>query len=470
MDSTNVQDDINITIQIPSKLVLVNLNLKTGLSKIREKLEKNSEVKMNDTFSFAMMINDDSLAVIAKKDEENITLEKIINKKKKANKRAFIIVDCEMNEINNGSLKFKLEPTTEFIEAVKDVIDSKDPRKFKDFINDFDQFISKEVILGGRAYFIANENSKENTSDHTTNIGGQALNSKIEAKSSNSLNKNNSSKYKTYGRGELIKEAYWTEMVKITMKVMDDFCNKVNAFLKANNGTSYLKMAYEEVLFPVCFTGKKKYFRIAHEEIVNFKPKKPFTKGIDTVKQGQTQIFRFVSEKIMREALDINNEHTIHQIVEDTIKEARHKRWDFNQFIAMATWKPKVKNQCIQRFMSRMREKGLKIPDPGERFSYILVKGERYRDEKGRLIQRRNADYMEYPEIVKEHNMEIDIYYYLEKTLGMCARFINEDNRYHPPPSHKIIQISDLDKREKQIDVYSQKEAVKSLKNFIKGL
>ncbi|GET61758.1 uncharacterized protein OCT59_012879 [Rhizophagus irregularis] len=62
MDSTNVQDDINITIQIPSKLVLVNLNLKTGLSKIREKLEKNSEVKMNDTFSFAMMINDNSLA------------------------------------------------------------------------------------------------------------------------------------------------------------------------------------------------------------------------------------------------------------------------------------------------------------------------------------------------------------------------------------------------------------------------
>ncbi|CAB5346773.1 unnamed protein product [Rhizophagus irregularis] len=266
------------------------------------------------------------------------------------------------------------------------------------------------------------------------------------------------------------KEAYWTEMVKITMKVMDDFRNKVNAFLKAKNGTSYLKMAYEEVLFPVCFTGKKKYFGIAHEEIVNFKPKKPFTKGIDTVKQGQTQIFRFVGEKIMREALDINNEHTIHQIVEDTLKEARHKRWDFNEFIAMATWKPKVKNQCNQRFMTRMREKGLKIPDPGERFSYVLVKGERQRDEKGRLIARRIADYMEYPETVKKYNMEIDINHYLEKTLGMCARFINEDNRYQPPPSHKIMQIRDLDEREKQIDVYSQKEAVKSLKNFIKGL
>lgn len=114
------------------------------------------------------------------------------------------------------------------------------------------------------------------------------------------------------------------------MKVMDDFRNKVNAFLKANNGTSYLKMAYEEVLFPVCFTGKKKYFGIAHEEIVNFKPKKLFTKGINTVKQGQSQLFRFVGEKIMQEALDINNEYTIHQIVENTFKEARHKQWDFS--------------------------------------------------------------------------------------------------------------------------------------------
>ena len=65
---------------------------------------------------------------------------------------------------------------------------------------------------------------------------------------------------------------------------MDDFCNKVNAFLKIKNGTFYLKMAYEIVLFPMFFTGKKKYFRVAHEEIVNFKPKKLFTKGIDTVK------------------------------------------------------------------------------------------------------------------------------------------------------------------------------------------
>ncbi|GBC36343.1 uncharacterized protein OCT59_002738 [Rhizophagus irregularis] len=87
MNFTKAQDDINITVQIQSKLVLVNVNLKASLSKIRDILEKNSEVKMNDTFSFAKMINNNSntgeslLAVIAREDEEKRILEDIIDVK-----------------------------------------------------------------------------------------------------------------------------------------------------------------------------------------------------------------------------------------------------------------------------------------------------------------------------------------------------------------------------------------------------
>ncbi len=73
-------------------------------------------------------------------------------------------------------------------------------------------------------------------------------------------------------------------MIKITMEMMDEFCNKVNTYLRIKNGTSYLKMTYEEVLFPMYFTGKKKYFEIGYEEVVNFKSKSLFTKEIDTVK------------------------------------------------------------------------------------------------------------------------------------------------------------------------------------------
>ncbi len=89
---------------------------------------------------------------------------------------------------------------------------------------------------------------------------------------------------RAFNKDELSKEAYWTKIVKITMKVMNEFCNKVNTYLRIKNGTSYLKMMYEEVLFSMCFTSKKKYFRIEHKEVVNFKPKSLFTKGIDTVK------------------------------------------------------------------------------------------------------------------------------------------------------------------------------------------
>jgi DNA polymerase elongation subunit (family B) len=62
-----------------------------------------------------------------------------------------------------------------------------------------------------------------------------------------------------------------------------------------------------------------------------------------------------------------------------------------------------------------MREKyEERIPDPGERFSYVIIKGERCRDDNGRLIPYKVADYMQFPDIAKEFNMEIDINYYLE--------------------------------------------------------
>jgi hypothetical protein len=279
--NVNAQDSIAITVQIDvplSKLVLVNLNLKDKLSNIRKILEKNSIVKMNDTFSFAKFnsIGKSKLAEITREEEEKIMLENIIDKEsktlylkskpnwrffvnklkleygrnvtlEKANNRAFTIIDCKMNEIvdeyknitiqidsnikndlllitdidiakpgvssnvkysnivtnltytsvieyNKVSLKFRLEPTVEFIDMIKEVIDSKNSRKFKDVVNEFGQFIPKEIILGGRAYFIVKENSEENVNEHDTNISGQTSNIRIEKKSFKYL----TSKYQSF--------------------------------------------------------------------------------------------------------------------------------------------------------------------------------------------------------------------------------------------------------------------------------
>ncbi|CAB4442229.1 unnamed protein product [Rhizophagus irregularis] len=154
------ENDIHITVQIdnpPLKHVLVSLNLKEKLSKIRKRLEQNSKVKMNDTLSFTNKVtqinnNDNNemfFAEIAKEDEEKITLEKIIEKQdkilylksepdwkflkeklkleygftsmlEKANKKAFTIMeDCNMTEIVDGCKHSTIEVDSEEDQIIK---------------------------------------------------------------------------------------------------------------------------------------------------------------------------------------------------------------------------------------------------------------------------------------------------------------------------------------------------------------
>ncbi|GBB91430.1 hypothetical protein RclHR1_18720001 [Rhizophagus clarus] len=64
----------------------------------------------------------------------------------------------------------------------------------------------------------------------------------------------------------ILKEEYWSKMMNISnMEVMEKLHNEVNDFLRKDNRSSYLKMAYGEVLFLVVFTGKKKYYSIPYE-------------------------------------------------------------------------------------------------------------------------------------------------------------------------------------------------------------
>ncbi|GBB95057.1 hypothetical protein RclHR1_02470001 [Rhizophagus clarus] len=102
-----------------------------------------------------------------------------------------------------------------------------------------------------------------------------------------------------------------------------------------------------------------------------------------------------------------------------------------------------------------MRKRNESIPDPVKQFSYVVVKGPHLRNEKDELIPYRVENYMEYADIAKDQNMEIDINYYLSITIGICACFINENDSYQPPPSHKIMQIKDSNVREKKINKYS---------------
>ncbi|RGB22990.1 hypothetical protein C1646_779995 [Rhizophagus diaphanus] len=207
-----------------------------------------------------------------------------------------------------------------------------------------------------------------------------------------------------------------------------------------DNGSSYLKMTYEEVLFPVVFTKKKKYYGISHRRV-------------KIVKREQSKHFREVGKKVIDESMRLDNTRILHQIVKDVLKETINdiSQIDLNEVIKTAVWKPDKNNKSVQRFISRMQDrytreevdakrcikKGLtpepylyEILEPGECFEYIVV-------ENG--SSDKIGDKMEYPEVVRRLGKKIDISYYLKTVVGLCALFINYDD-IHQPSSEIVLE------------------------------
>ncbi|RGB21835.1 hypothetical protein C1646_777161 [Rhizophagus diaphanus] len=274
------------------------------------------------------------------------------------------------------------------------------------------------------------------------------------------------------------KEKYWSRMVNISMEVMEKLCNEVNDFFRKDNGSSYLKMTYEEVLFLVVFTGKKKYYGIPHENKPNFN-KKPFIRGVETI---------------------------VKDVLKETVKDILQT--DLNEIIKTAVWRPDKNNKSVQRFISRMRDrhtreevdakwlikKGLtpepylyKIPEPGERFKYVVVEND---------SSQKVGDKMEYLEVARCLGKKVNINYYLKNVVELCARFINYDNM-HQPSSETLLEVlkklkdgnkvddadeDDLDEDEededeldddeilKIRDALAQKSAEKWIRRYIKSL
>src|ERR1051325_4794065 len=126
-------------------------------------------------------------------------------------------------------------------------------------------------------------------------------------------------------------------MVEISIVEMEKLRDEVNVFLKEDNGSPYLKMAYEEVLFPVVFTGKKKYYGIPHESKPNFN-KKPFIQGVEIVKRGHSTLFRKIGKHIMDKSMRLENSRTMHQIIKDVLRGSVKdiSRTDLNDLIKTA--------------------------------------------------------------------------------------------------------------------------------------
>ena len=243
--------------------------------------------------------------------------------------------------------------------------------------------------------------------------------------------------------GRFTREEWWSAMVRITIRALNQVRDEVNAFLKADNGTGYLKMAYEEVLYPVVFAGKKKYYGIPHLNEVNFRPRALFIKGIDIVKQGQPKLALDIGSRIMWGSMALDNARGIRRHVEDVLRDAvlNGAQWGFDHFVKTSAWRPHKNNVSVHRFIARMRariasmppaEAALyELPAPGERFSFVVAKPGTAFDLRGRRLAPRMGDRMEFARVARALNIEVDVAYYITAYVaGLCARFINGDAEF----------------------------------------
>ena len=262
-----------------------------------------------------------------------------------------------------------------------------------------------------------------------------------------------------YYTGKIDKLTYWTELVILTFNKIKKVNIGVNDLLKKDNGTNFLKMAYEESLFPVAFLAKKKYYGIPHISIPNFTPKTLFIKGLDMIKRGASDFLKKVCSEIMWSSVSLDNKLNLLELVQNKIEMIYSTKWDFKDFIKTDVYRPYKKNIKIQTFVERMSSIGITIKT-NERFGYVIIKTNPYKyDYRGRKISKSIGDKMELTDRAMELGMEIDLDYYMSGGInGQMSRLIT----YHD--SFFVEQLPDEDLKISEDKTYNN--ACKYIEKF----
>lgn len=278
---------------------------------------------------------------------------------------------------------------------------------------------------------------------------------------------------------EKIRVEYWSEMVRVTMRVMTAINEQVSDHLIADNGLLYLKMAYEEVCFPTALCGKKKYFATEHKDEPNFYSEEIFIRGIEIVKQGQTKMAIDIGTSFMNEARHPRNVKSMLQIAEEKIRGFYATPLDAQACSQTYTYKPHKKNVPVLRFVERMKilfaqttDNAIKAlyepPEPGDKFRYVMVHKPVEFTQRGTRIELKKGDQMEYLRVFlasqnSANPMELDREYYADSSIvGLLSRFIC----YHPKFQPTMKLDPDDPDDFKTIDEISAENAKKYLREL----
>ncbi|CAG8760928.1 13526_t:CDS:1, partial [Dentiscutata heterogama] len=93
---------------------------------------------------------------------------------------------------------------------------------------------------------------------------------------------------------------------------------------------------------------------------------------------------------------------------------------------------------------------------------YVIVQPDRIFDLAGKKFKLGKSDQMEFVDVAKELGRSIDLSYYFENTITrLCTQFIICDKRHKLPSTDKIMQLTNFNKKYKQINIYAQNKAKK---------
>lgn len=251
-----------------------------------------------------------------------------------------------------------------------------------------------------------------------------------------------------HANGKLDLLEYHTALVNKTFDLAKLKFNTVNAMLREINQTSYLKVAYEEVLHPAQYFMPKNYAGLAHIAKVNFNidqnniPKNIMVRGIDAIKQGFEQFIINTTWKILRRMMSIYETLDTEEIIREELKNVFDNldQYDISMFIKTAQYKPHKNNIKVNNFVKRMileHENALmnndetkiqlyNVPEPNNKFDFTIVKKPIKYTLTGSKIPQSSADKMEYIDVVKHFNLPIDYEYFIAKSFGgTCAKFLS---------------------------------------------
>jgi DNA polymerase elongation subunit (family B) len=266
---------------------------------------------------------------------------------------------------------------------------------------------------------------------------------------------------KLYFTGKQDKETYWSSLVDITFREIKLVNERVNEMLIKDNGTKFLKLAYEEALFPAAFLAKKKYYGIPHISQPNFHPKKLFIRGLEVKKRGVSGMLKKVCMSIMWDSVNLSNIYSLLKLAENKIDTIYSTDWDFSDFIMTDVYKPTKKNIKVQTFVARMVDENVPIK-PYERFSYVITKKNPYKyDHRGRKANLSIGEKMELATRAEEKKMVIDLDYYMKGSVnGQLSRLITYCNMFRVEPAS--ADLDDLKIAEDKI----YKNACKYVDNY----